>query len=236
MNPPKDIKSTNSEPILSPLHKASVGTTTMPIKDPSSERKPIFHTPQEQSNMPTSHNSTLLNCMEQPLPLSSLLPHTVPTNVSPVSSVPFRFTANSSNQQETFSSEHNFLTTPVSDYLSFSDSMAIMSMDAPPITSLLQGDPTAVLHAHLNTIQGSDLGPIFEDPTLVPMKETIGASDKVVQGMSSSMMKSEGDKDIYECKICSAKFFSPQALGGHMSHHSKAKKKEGKSTASTGTN
>ncbi|CAL4963788.1 unnamed protein product [Urochloa decumbens] len=234
MNPPKNIRSTNTEPILSPLHEASIGTTTMPIKNPSSERKPIFHAPQEPSNMPMSHNSTLPNCMEQSFPLSSLLPHTVP--VTPVSSVPFRFTANSSNQQETFSSEHNFLTTPVSDYLSFSDHMAIMSMDAPPISSLLQGDPVAVLHAHLNTIQGSDLGPIFEDPTQVPVKETVGASDKVVQGMSSTMMKSEGDRDIYECKICFAKFFSPQALGGHMSHHSKAKKKEGKSTASTGTN
>ncbi|CAL4956932.1 unnamed protein product [Urochloa decumbens] len=231
MNPLGDTKSTNNEPIL---NEALVG---MPVKDPSSESQPIthpiFNAPQEPSNMPMNHNSTLPNCMEESF--SQLLPQTVPTNVTPVSSVPFKFTAKSSNQQETFSSEHSFLTTPVSDYLSLSDHMAIMSMDAPSITSLLQGDPVAVLHAHLNTIQGSDLGPIFEDPTQVPVKKTICASDNVVQSMSSSMMKNERDKDIYECKICSAKFFSPQAFGGHMSHHSKAKKKEHKSTASTGT-
>ncbi|CAL4950021.1 unnamed protein product [Urochloa decumbens] len=221
MNPLGVTKSTNNEP----------------VKDPSSESPPIIHpifnAPQEPSNMPMNHNLTLLNCMEEPF--SPLLPQTVPTTITAGSSVPFKFTARSSNQQETFSSEHSFLTTPVNDYLSLSDRMAIMSMDAPSITSLLQGDPVAVLRAHLNTMQGSDLGPIFEDPTQVPVKETIGASDNVVQSMSSSMMKNERDKDIYECKICSAKFFSPQAFGGHMSHHSKAKKKEHKSTASTGT-
>ncbi|RCV25355.1 hypothetical protein SETIT_5G159900v2 [Setaria italica] len=238
MNPPKDIKSTNNEPIVSPLHEALVGTTAMPIMDPSSQSQPtiqpIFHA-QEPSNMPMNGNSMLPNCTEEPFPLSSLLPYTVPTTVTQVSSIPIqaRFTANSSNQQQTFSSEYNFLTTPVSDYLSFSDHMAIMSMDAPPITSLLQGDPVAVLHAHLNTIQDADLGPIFENPSQVPVR--VVASDNIVQSMSSSTKKNETGGDVFECKICPAKFFSAQAFGGHMSYHSKAMKKERNSTASTGT-
>ncbi|CAO2192503.1 unnamed protein product [Urochloa humidicola] len=218
MNPHEDTKSTNNKPILSRLHEVLVATKTMPIEDPSSKRQtiqPDFRAPQE--------------------PLPSLLPHTVPTTGTPVSSNPFKFTANSNKQQETFSLEHDFLTTPVSDYLSLSDSKAIMSMDAPPITSLLQGDPAAVLHAHLNIIQGSDLGPIFEDPTQVPVKETTSASDNVLQSMPSSMRKNRRGRDIYYCKICPAKFFSPKAFGGHMSHHSKEKIKEGKSTTSTGT-
>ncbi|PAN30209.1 hypothetical protein PAHAL_5G338600 [Panicum hallii] len=236
MNPPPDINSTNNEPIVSPLHEALASTTAMPIVDPSSQSQPtiqsIFHAPQEPSKMPMNHNSTLPNCTEE-LPLSSLFPHTVHTTVTPVSSIPFqdRFTANSINQQQTFSSERNFLTTPVSHYLNFSDHMTIMSMEAPPITSLLQGDPVAVLHAHLNTIEGLDLGPIFENPTEVPkeqqvlVRETVGASDNIAQSMSSSMMKNERGAHIYECKICPAKFSSAQAFGGHKSYHSKAKKK-----------
>ena len=234
MNPPPDINSTNNEPIVSPLHEALVGTIAMPIVDTSSQSQPIFQAPQEPSKMPMNHNSTLPNFTEERLPLSSLFPHTVPTTVTPVGSIPFqeRFTANSINQQQSFSSEHDFLTRPVSDYLNFSDHMAIMSMEAPPITSLLQGDHVAVLHAHLNTIEGLDLGPIFENPTevpkeqQVPVMETVGASDNIAQSMSGSMMKNEREGHIYECKICPAKFSSAQAFGGHMSHHSKAKKKE----------
>ncbi|RCV25353.1 hypothetical protein SETIT_5G159700v2 [Setaria italica] len=204
-NPPKDIKSTNNEPIVSPLHEALVGTTAMPIKDPSLQSQPsiqpIFHAPQEPSNMPMNH--IILRCK------------TARRNHSHFSSIPFqaRFTAeNSSNQQLTFSSERNFLTTPVSDYLSFFDHTSIMSMDAPPITSLVQGDPVAVLHAHLNTIRGSDLGPSFENPTQVPVRETVGASDNIMQSMSNSMTKNERGAGIYECKICPAKFFSAKAL------------------------
>ncbi|OEL28642.1 hypothetical protein BAE44_0010340, partial [Dichanthelium oligosanthes] len=199
------------------LHEALVGTAAMQIMDPSSQsqptNQPIFHAPQEPSKMPVHHNSTLPNCTDEPLPLSSPFPHTVPTTVTPVSSIPFqaRFAANSIYQQQTLSSEHNFLTTPVSDYLSSSDRMAIMSMDAPSITSLLQGDPVAVLHAHLNIIQGADLGPIFGNPT---------------QSTSSSSMKNERGGHIYQCKICPATFVSSKAYGGHMSSHSKAKKRK----------
>ena len=238
MNPSPNINSTNNGPIVSPLHEALAGTTAMPIIDPSSQSQPtiqpIFHAPQGPSMMPMNHNSTLPNCTEERLPLSSVFPHTIPTTVTPLTSVSFqdRFNANSINQQQTFSSERDFLTTPVSDYLNFSDHMTIMSMEAPPITSLLQGDPVAVLHAHLNTIEGLDLGPIFENPTEVPMeqqvpvRETIGAFDNIAQGMPGSMMKNEREGHIYECKICPAKYSSAQAFGGHMSHHSKAKKKE----------
>ncbi|OEL25526.1 hypothetical protein BAE44_0013455 [Dichanthelium oligosanthes] len=213
MNPPNDINSTNNKPIVSPLHEALLGTTAIPIMDPSSQSQPtdqpIFHAPQEPSKMTMHRNYTLL------------------------SSIPFqaRFAANSSNQQQTLSSEHNFLTTPVSDYLSSSDRMAIMSMDAPSITSLLQGDPVAVLHAHLNTIRGSDLGPIFENATQVPreqqmpVRETVCASDNIVHSVSSSTMKNERGGNIYQCRICPARFSSSQAYGGHMSHHSKDKKK-----------
>ncbi|KAF8692509.1 hypothetical protein HU200_039609 [Digitaria exilis] len=194
MNSPKDIKSTNDEMIVSPLHEGLVGTTALPIMDPSQNQlinQPIFHAPQEPYNMPMNFSSMQQNWTEEPLPPPTLIPRTGPTTFTPISSIPFqaRFTENSSNRQQTFSSERNFLTTPVSDYLSFTDHMRITSMDPPSITSLLQGDPVAVLHAHLNTIEGLDLGPIFENPTQVPRWAC--ASDNIVESMSSSMMKNK---------------------------------------------
>ncbi|KAF8692508.1 hypothetical protein HU200_039608 [Digitaria exilis] len=194
--------------------------------DPSQNQpiiQPIFHAPQEPYNMPMNFSSTQPNWTKEPLPPSSLIPPTGPTTFTPISSIPFQawFTENSSNQQQTFSSERNFLTTPVSDYLSFTDHMKLTSMDPPSITSLLQGDPVAVLHAHLNTIEGLDLGPIFENPT----QPRVRVSDNNVESMSSSTMKNGRGSHMYECKICSTKFLSSQALGGHMSYHSKAKKK-----------
>ncbi|KAF8661729.1 hypothetical protein HU200_056680 [Digitaria exilis] len=228
MNSPKDIKSTNDEIIVSPLHEGLVGTTTLPIMDPSQNQpiiQPISHAPQEPYNMPMNFSSTQPNRTEEPLPPSSLIPPTGPTTFTPISSIPFqaRFTENSSTQQQTFSSERNFLTMPVSDYLSFTGHMKLTSMDPPSITSLLQGDPVAVLHAHLNTIEGLDLGPIFENPTQVPREVQVAQEPR--NNVESSTMKNGRGSHMYECKICSTKFLSSQALGGHMSYHSKAKKK-----------
>ncbi|KAF8661728.1 hypothetical protein HU200_056679 [Digitaria exilis] len=201
--------------IVSPLHEGLVGTTALPIMDPSQNQpinQPIFHAPQEPYNMPMNFSSMQQNWS--------------PTTFTPISSIPFqaRFTENSSTQQQTFSSERNFLTTPVSDYLSFTDHMRITSMDPPSITSLLQGDLVAVLHAHLNTIEGLDLGPIFENPTQVPQVTWACASDNIVESMSSSTMKNEKDRHIYDCKICAAKFFSALTFGGHIATIAKLKK------------
>ena len=110
-------------------------------------------------------------------------------------------------------------------------------MDPPPLTSLLEGNPLAVLHAHFHTIEEVDLGPVFEQPTQVPRElpmptsEVFGAYDNIMQRMSCSTMKNERGRREYVCKICSNKYFSSQAYGGHMRHHIKDKKKEAKSRA-----
>lgn len=132
--------------------------------------------------------------------------------------------------------------------------MQILSMESPSITSLLQGDPIASVHAHLNTIGALDAGPIFENPTRLFTKhiqhgalcnedpygiptpsgpfatfpsspregeDPVGGPNENFGGDVMQGSMSSG----YRCKLCNATFNSSQAYGGHMSHHSKAKKK-----------
>ena len=68
------------------------------------------------------------------------------------------------NQPEMLSYQA-FLSNPIRNYFGSSDLRRILSMESPSVTSLLQGDPVAVVHAHLNTIGATDDGPIFEIPT-----------------------------------------------------------------------
>ncbi|KAF8676510.1 hypothetical protein HU200_046942 [Digitaria exilis] len=59
-----------------------------------------------------------------------------------------------------------FLTTPVAEFLNMDEQVRLSSMEPPSITSLLQGDKTAILHAHLDITGALDSGPIFHDPVL----------------------------------------------------------------------
>lgn len=233
MDPYKDIESIDNEPFVSPLHEALRGTVAMPPfvgstlhNQPSST---TVHTPQEPTNfvypyqaveptssLPLAYNHTTAATSENPI-ISAAGPFHSMLSASSSST--------SSNHQNTLLfPEPNFVTTPVSDYLSLSDSMRIRSMDPPPpITLLLQGNPLAVLHAHFNTVdEVADLGPVFERP----------AQQQVVQRMPPRTALENngrgGGRHEYVCKICSTRFFSAQAFGGHMSHHSKVKAKEAK--------
>ncbi|KAI5005278.1 hypothetical protein ZWY2020_032521 [Hordeum vulgare] len=151
-----------------------------------------------------------------------------------------------------------FLSNPISNYLGTSDQMRILSMESPSVTSLLQGDPLAIVHAHLNTIGATNDSPIFEIPTRhviegqhnIPCGTlTHDATDGVPTLLAPFMASPHGVReDIipigvpnvtthsvivhdytslpkYTCKICNRTFYSSQAYGGHMSSHSKEKKK-----------
>ncbi|KQK04262.1 hypothetical protein BRADI_2g12671v3 [Brachypodium distachyon] len=104
-------------------------------------------------------------------------------------------------------------------------------------------DPIATVHAHLNTIGGLDDGPIFENPTRLftgvtsplgyvssPLNHyPFGSNTIYTQHIQHGALYNE---DLYEpmrsghiCRFCNATFNSPQAYGGHMSHHSNQNKK-----------
>jgi hypothetical protein len=234
MDSHKDIKPVENEPFVSPLHEALRGTAAMPVIGSTLHNQPIVHTPQEPTHTSMNGNFIYPYQAEEPTSLPSLCNHTAATSGDPIISSPFhsKLSASSSSNQNAFLSERDFLTTPVGDYLNFSDPMRIKSMDPPPLTSLLQGNRLVVLHAHFNTIEEVDLGPVFEQPTQLPSeppmptREVFDAYNNIVQRMPHSTLENEKGRVEYVCRICSAKFFSGQAYGGHMSHHSKVKKKE----------
>jgi hypothetical protein len=62
-------------------------------------------------------------------------------------------------------------------------------------------------------------------------REVVGPYENIMQRMSHYTLETKRDRLEYVCKIYSAKFFIAQAFGGHMSRHSKVKKKEVKSIA-----
>jgi hypothetical protein len=240
MDSHKDIKLIDNEPFVSPLHEALRGTTAMPVLGSTLHNQPIVHTPQEPTNMSVNDNFIYPYEAMPPVSLPSLYNHTTATNGEPIFSSAFhsRLSASSSStHHNTFMLERDFLTTQASDYLSLSDPMRIKSMDPPPGTCLLQGNPLAVLHEHFNTIKEVDLGPGFEQPThvqsesLMSMREVVVSYENIMQRMSHYTLETKRGRLEYVCKICSAKFFSAQAFGGHMSHHSKVKKKEANSIA-----
>jgi hypothetical protein len=70
------------------------------------------------------------------------------------------------NQQEIM---HNFLTVPVGEFLSVDKRVQVASLGPRSITSLLKGDPTSILQAHLDIVGVLDPGPIFHDSaSLIP--------------------------------------------------------------------
>ncbi|CAL4976217.1 unnamed protein product [Urochloa decumbens] len=76
---------------------------------------------------------------------------------------------------------HTFLTIPIGNFLSVDERVQVASMEPPSITSLLQGNKTSILHAHLDIAGVLDPSPIFEDPTShIPkekeMRKPLGSS------------------------------------------------------------
>jgi hypothetical protein len=69
----------------------------------------------------------------------------------------------SQNQQQMLSRQ-DFLGSPIGNYFELSQQLQILSMEPPSFTSLLQENPIAVVHAHLNIVGGLDEGSIFEMP------------------------------------------------------------------------
>ncbi|TVU20727.1 hypothetical protein EJB05_30322, partial [Eragrostis curvula] len=157
-SPTRDTHFDLGDSYISPLHQALRGTTAMPTRSGS---VPNAHALQNPTMSQTSNPSPQYHIDMETLP---------PQNQPPSTFASLGF------MQSLGNNEHDFLTTPVSDYLNLSSKKQILSMEPPSITSLLQGDPTAVLHAHFSINGVSDLGPIFEDPTLHVSKEVFGSS------------------------------------------------------------
>uniref|UniRef100_A0ACD5UUV2 Uncharacterized protein n=1 Tax=Avena sativa TaxID=4498 RepID=A0ACD5UUV2_AVESA len=219
---PKKISSSKSEDNFSPLREEFRGTTAMPVINDHVDLK---------SSSPNS--SSMGNTQS-----------IIQANDTEISQI-----------QQKILPRQDFLRNPIGNYFDSSQQMQILSMEPPSFTSLLQGDPIAVVHAHLNTIGRLDEGPIYEMPTrrvseqvqhemlsrgdpdgvptpLVPSatstqgpreeKTLVGASNRISDSATSH---GSTTSRTYTCKICSSTFNSPQAYGGHMSAHSKARKK-----------
>ncbi|TVU20780.1 hypothetical protein EJB05_30376, partial [Eragrostis curvula] len=186
----------NSSPINGfPVNQDLRGSTTIP--NPSSNVTNV-HAPLEQYMMPTNiETSPLSNPFLTPsgsvtnvhTPLEYYM---MPTNVEtpPLSNpfltpVPQVINMSSTEPVKSLENEHErlqlqrkFLITPVSDYLNCNDKMQILSMEPPSIKSLLDGDPTAILHAHLSVAGLLEPGPIFNEPTSlhIPKEEKMRMS------------------------------------------------------------
>uniref|UniRef100_A0ACD5V574 Uncharacterized protein n=1 Tax=Avena sativa TaxID=4498 RepID=A0ACD5V574_AVESA len=218
---PKEFSSIQSEDNFSPLHEVFRGTAAMPV---SNDHEDLKSSSPHSSSMGSTQSIAQANS----------------TEISQI-------------QQEIIARQ-DFLRTPIGNYFNSSQQMQIFSMEPPSFTSLLQEDPIAVVQAHLNTIAGLDEGPIFEMPTkcvsevqhemlsrgdpdgvptpLVPSarstqapredKTLVGASNKILDSATYHGSTTSGR---YTCKICSSTYNSPQVYGGHMSSHSKARKK-----------
>ncbi|XP_044972157.1 uncharacterized protein LOC123439507 [Hordeum vulgare subsp. vulgare] len=269
---PNQVRSSESDANISPLNDAPRGTTIMPIlsdlfylNPPPSDSTWIGNTPPttyapyvdtmpsiiDFSNMPYQTNVSLSTlppqfCDAKFTPLSRVNTLTSEPNHREISE----------NPPEIFSHQ-DLLSNPIRNYFSSSDQMSIFCMESPSITSLLQGDPIAVVHAHLNTIGSMDDGPIFEIPTRRVIKDLqttqhgmlshkstyvvptplarvatsshVTREDKTPLGIQNGMRDSGIVHNTtylrkYTCNICNLNFYSPQAFGGHMSSHSKARK------------
>ncbi|TVU03042.1 hypothetical protein EJB05_51434, partial [Eragrostis curvula] len=151
---------------ISPLHQALRGTTAMPT---FSSSIPNTYAPQNPNVTQTSNSSPQYHIDTGSLP--PLLQPDLITHVQPpstFSSIEFI--------QSLGDNGHDFLMTPVSDYLNLSSGEKIISMEPPSITSLLQGNPTATLHAHFSIDGMSDPNPIFEETRLHVSKEEVFVS------------------------------------------------------------
>uniref|UniRef100_A0ACD5V4G1 Uncharacterized protein n=1 Tax=Avena sativa TaxID=4498 RepID=A0ACD5V4G1_AVESA len=222
---PKKFSSIKSADNFSPLHEVFRGTTAMPV---SNDHEDLKSSSPHSSSMGSTQSITQIPSQANSTEISQI-------------------------QQEIIARQ-DFLRNPIGNYFDSSQQIKILSMEPPSFTSLLQEDPIAVVHAHLNTIGGLDEGPIYEMPTkrvsevqhemlsrgdpdgvptpLVPSarstqapreeKNPVGASNKI---LDSATYHGSTTSRRYTCKICNSTFNSPQAYGGHMSSHSKARKK-----------
>ncbi|KAL6849932.1 hypothetical protein ACP4OV_020559 [Aristida adscensionis] len=136
------------------------------------------------------------------------------------------------NQQEMMLAQHRFLTTTAINNISLFDRMQILSGEPPSFTSLLQGKPTALVHAHLDLNGVMDLGPIFYDPSSLTHKEemmqnSLGSSSlcspygemaqtSFAQSRASYFIKSEPELptgvpcDIYDIVEATSSPISPE--------------------------
>ena len=155
--PTKDMSFSQSDDNISPLHQALRGKTTMQTLSSS---VPNAHAPKE-SNMllANDHSFQRYYSYEAPPPQ----PHLGFTHAPPTSTLASAGLVQSTteNEQEMM---HSFLTIPVGKFLSVDERVRVLSMEPPSITSLLQGNKTAILHAHLDITGASDSDPIFQDP------------------------------------------------------------------------
>ncbi|KAJ1265276.1 hypothetical protein BS78_08G066000 [Paspalum vaginatum] len=184
----KDVRSSKTEPYISPLLRI---TKTMPIVNEQSPfQSPTILTPQQPPRVSTGDDSTMPYHMnlDPTLPLPVIV--RVPTSGNPVSSHSFQdsFTAMSRNQQHVFSDERNFLTAPLSEYLNPTGHMQIMSMEPPSITSLLQGDHVAIVHAHLSTCRMTGHGPIFENPASGQLDSVVSSQPQISSFLAESLL------------------------------------------------
>jgi hypothetical protein len=147
-----------SDDTISPLHQELRGKTTMPTLSSS---VPNAHAPKQPNMLPTNDHSfqRYYSNIDAPPPQS----HPVFTQPPPTSTITSAGLIQSpaENEQELM---RTFLTIPVGKFLSVDERVQVLSMEPPSITSLLQGDKTAILHAHLDIAGALDPDPIFQDP------------------------------------------------------------------------
>uniref|UniRef100_A0A0D9V165 Uncharacterized protein n=1 Tax=Leersia perrieri TaxID=77586 RepID=A0A0D9V165_9ORYZ len=165
---PKDAAgSRRNEDYISPLHEALRGTTAMPNMGeygPLGSAMPLIISAPQDSTVLPSQNYSSYNPNTVPPPPPQQFPHQILPPASHVNTTiaEARLVSSGQNQEQYFPPQ-NFLTAPMGNYLSASNQMQIKSTESPPVTSLVQGDPFAVVHAHLNTTGVMDNGPIFEN-------------------------------------------------------------------------
>lgn len=142
--PTKDARFRQSDNDISPLHEVLRGKTTMPTLP---------------SSAPNDHAHSFHNYYDNSEAISHQL-HPVFNHVPSTSTIaPTGMKQSSKNEQELM---HMFLTTPVSEHAR----NKVLSLEPQSIESLLQGNPMAILQAHLDIVGVSDPGSIFHDPTL----------------------------------------------------------------------
>uniref|UniRef100_A0ACD5V3E2 Uncharacterized protein n=1 Tax=Avena sativa TaxID=4498 RepID=A0ACD5V3E2_AVESA len=258
---PKKFSSIKSADNFSPLHEVFRGTTAMPV---SNDHEDLKSSSPHSSSMGSTQSITQVLQEATMMLISRKKFHDAipkkcsplaPTTLNVVNKIPSQANSTEISQiQQEIIARQDFLRNPIGNYFDSSQQIKILSMEPPSFTSLLQEDPIAVVHAHLNTIGGLDEGPIYEMPTkrvsevqhemlsrgdpdgvptpLVPSarstqapreeKNPVGASNKI---LDSATYHGSTTSRRYTCKICNSTFNSPQAYGGHMSSHSKARKK-----------
>lgn len=156
----KDMSFSQSDNSISPSHQALRGKTS--IVPTLSSCVPNAHAPKEPNMPPTNDHSfpRYYGNIETPAPQPELVFSHVP--MSKVASRGPIQNPTMGNEQEM----RTFLTTPVDKLLNMDEYVQVSSMEPPSITSLLQGNKTAILHAHLEITGALDPGPIFLDPAM----------------------------------------------------------------------